>query len=143
MQNHTAKDSMWGRNHFGGLEIMNFPGLPHRFFLRMLSFAVSVFHLKLQNYLCSGSKRTLNFNLRIMKNRSMLHNGKSKSGTSRFTGMTLIYTIEPFKDPLLIFLCNSDSSICHRYHCPFLPRETVTSTSPSLRLYLIALSQRL
>ena len=26
---------------------------------------------------------------------------------------------------------------------PFLPRETVTSTSPSLRLYLIALSQRL
>ena len=48
----------------------------------------------------------------------MLHNGKSKSRTSRFTGMTLIYTIEPFKDPLLIFLCNSDSGICHRYHCP-------------------------
>ena len=98
MQNHTAKDSMRERNHFGGLEIMNFPDLPHRFFLRMLSFAVSVFHLKLQNNLCSGSKCTLNFNLRIMKNRSMLHNGKSKSRTSRFTGMTLIYTIEPFKD---------------------------------------------
>lgn len=97
MQNHTAKDSMRGRNHFGGLEIMNIPGLPHRFFLRMLSFAVSVFHLKLQNNLCSGSKRTLNFNLRIMKNCSMLHNGKSKSGTSRFAGMTLIHTIERSK----------------------------------------------
>ena len=135
---------MRGAEPLWALKNHDFSSLPYRFCPRMLSFAVSVFHLKLQNNLCSGSKRTLNFNLCIMKNRSMLHNGKSKSRTSRFTGMTLIYTIEPFKDPLLIFLCNSDSGICHRYHCPSVSSAgTVTSTSPSLRLYLIALSQRL
>ena len=110
----------------------------------MLSFAVSVFHLKLQNNLCSGSKRTLNFNLRIMKNCSMLHNGKSKSGALLVFSAGEVGFVKSFPDFFQTVFGNTDSGILDRdKYFVVLPLETVTSTSPSLRLYLIALSQRL
>ena len=104
---------MRGRNRFGHLKIMNFSSLPYRFCPRMLSFAVSVFHLKLQNNLCSSSKCTLNFNLRIMKNRSMLHNGKPQTCSAGLSGMAFVYPVKALKDPSLFTFRDSDPVICH------------------------------
>ena len=45
----------------------------------------------------------------------MLHNRKSKAGSSCFPRMTLIHTVKPFKDSLLVFFRNSDSGIIHNH----------------------------
>ena len=48
----------------------------------------------------------------------MLHNGKAQTGTAGFPGMTLIHTVEPFKDASVVPLGNTNAGILNNDAAP-------------------------
>ncbi len=47
----------------------------------------------------------------VMEQDAVLHNGEAQSRTAHISGMTLVYSVEPFEDALLIFFRNTDAVI--------------------------------
>ena len=86
---------------------------PSVLFLNFLRLPVKPEFSELYLHRRSFPRLALYLYLGVMENRSVLYDGQSESGAADGAGMALVYTIEPFENPIKVFSGDADSRILY------------------------------